>query len=343
MKLIFIIFCILIRFQPLSAQNWENITARLLHQIGDTTFQNDPFNRRVGNIVVQPKTGDLFLVLNGGHPVYRSKTRGRNWKALKGTAVQGRSYGGFATSLDYNTNRMAFFMIVQKSQLPARGVLLSSKGKFLGEIDKPPHDGWTWGMPAWEQKDIRVLLAKEHHAWVVMWKSVDGGTTWEKLRFESRNPGVISEQIFVAGNDDGIYRSTDQGESWVKVSDYIVNGKTPIRYGSNYYWTVPDGVLVSKDAGKTWEVFGEPISDALWGPYFGRSQKELMVVTPDGFFISYDGALTWKKAAGFFKIPKAQFEGKYNIMHPTNSYGWDAKRKIIYAAGLGGDAYKIKF
>ena len=327
------------------SQQWQNITEDLLAEIGDTTFSKSTLNRNVGALAVLPESGDLLLVLNGDHPIYRSKNQGKSWKPLNNANPVGRAYGSFSFNIDPVTSRTALFMIVQKKRGPVKGLVLSEKGKVLTEIGRPyeSHDGYTWGMVAWEQDNPQVILGKEHHAWVVMWLSKDGGKTWEKLDFESRNPGVIDARTFVAGKDDGgIFRSGDQGKSWEKVAGFKVTGKNPVRYGDNFYWTTEEGLIISRDKGKSWEILGEPLKGALWGPYFGNSENSIMVVNEEGFFITRNHGKSWKKVAGFFVIPDSNAGGKYNVMHPTNSYGWDEKRGIIYAAGLGGHAYKLK-
>lgn len=327
------------------AQEWENITADLLASIGHTAFTDDSFNRKVGGMQVMPN-GDLFLVLNGDHPVYRSRNQGEKWKPLKNARTVGRAYGSFSFNLDVQTSRLAIFMIVQKKHAPAKGLVLSGKGKVLTEIGKPSqdHDGWTWGMAAWESEGAPpLILGKEHHKWVVMWTSADGGKSWEKLDFKSRNPGVIDARTFVAGNDDGIYRTADAGANWAKVSDFVVTGKNPVRYGNHFYWTTQQGVIVSKDAGLTWALLGKPLEGALWGPYFGETEQSMMVVNQEGFFITQNAGQEWRKIADFFAPPDSNREGQYDVMHPTNSYGWDEKRGILYAAGLGGDAFRLEF
>ncbi len=329
----------------MSGQNWEIISEKLIAGVNDTSFSNRTLNRRIGSMAVMPNTGDVFLVLNGDHPVYVSRDQGKSWKPVKGKNTVGRIYGGFGINIDPVTSRMIAFTIVQKKHWPTRGLILSGKkGKVLTEFSRPAksHDGWTWGMAAWEQEVPRVILGKEHHAWIVMWLSKDGGKTWEKLDFTSRNPGVIDTNTFVAGKDDGIYRSADQGKTWEKVSGFITTGKNPVRYGKNYYWTTEKGLVVTRDRGETWELQGEPLEGALWGPYFGTSENSIMVVNREGYHITRDRGIHWEKVADFFVIPESNAGGKYNVMHPTNSYGWDEKRGIIYAAGLGGHAYKLK-
>lgn len=326
-----------------SAQEWEMITDKLFAEGEKPEFAEDPFNRKLGGLFCMPD-GDLWLVRNGQHPVYRSTDQGESWQPIPETETIGRAYGSFSFSPDYSSGRLAIFMIVQQKHRPAQGIILSSDGEVLAKIGKPSeaHDGWTWGMPAWEQEKPQVILGKEHHKWVVMWLSKDGGQNWQKLDFTSRNPGVINAQTFVAGNDDGIYRSADQGASWQKVADFVVSGKNPIRYGDNFYWTTEEGVIWSQDEGKSWQLLGKSLPGTLWGPYFGNSEQSFMVVNEDGFYISNDHGLSWKKVADYFAPPNANVDGAYNVTHPTNSYGWDETRAILYAAGLGAQVYKMK-
>mgnify|MGYP001033596817 CR=1 FL=1 len=331
----------LIRYSPLKAQDWHPITEALFERVHiNPDFYEDPLNRRTGALAVSPATGNLTLVLNGNHPVYLSKDQGESWKAMD-VSTQGRAYGSFSINQDPETARQAIFMIVQKKQLPAQGLIIDKKGHEITQIGKPGsnHDGWTWGMPAWDNP--QVILGKEHHAWVVLWLSKDGGQSWTRLDFESRNPGVIDSKTFVAGNDDGIYFSENQGEKWDRVADFKVTGKTPVRYGQNFYWTTEEGVIISSDQGKSWQLLGEKVPGALWGPYFGRNQSSMMVVNQEGFQVTTDHGENWEKVAAFFAPPHSAHDGKYNVMHPTNSYGWDQKRGILYAAGLGGHAYKM--
>ena len=342
-RISFLLVCWLFLWNSGYAQEWQVITEDLFDEGENPEFTDDPFNRRLGALLCLPN-GDLLLHRNGQHPLYRSNNQGKSWQAVENTETLGRAYGSFSFSYDYESGRVAIFTIVQKKGRPAQGLLLSAKGEVIKKIGKPSqeHDGWTWGMPAWEQSEPQIILGKEHHKWVIMWLSRDGGQSWQKLDFKSRNPGVIDAQTFVAGNEDGIYRSVDQGESWEKVSDFVVSGKHPIRYGNNFYWTSDKGVIWSGDSGESWQLLGQSLKGLLWGPYFGRSEQSLMVVNQQGFHISTDHGRSWKKVADFFAPPDSNVEGQYNVLHPTNSYGWDEKRGILYAAGLGGHAYKLK-
>src|SRR6059058_57845 len=58
----------------------------------------------------------------------------------------------------------------------------------------------------------------------------------------------------------------------------------------------PLPLLVSKGKGATWEIQGSPIA-AGDGPYFGKDEKQIMVVTKEGLQTTEDGGTTWTLAA----------------------------------------------
>ena len=328
---------------PSKAQTWENITRELYHHLEpDSGYASDPLFRKTGSFLLHPFTGDLYLAVNGQNPLYLSQDQGEEWIPLPDAYTEGRTFGGFSAGIFPREGLKYFFTIVMHKNQQVRGLVLGPDDQVFSVIKKPAshHDGWSWGMPA--GNNPQVILGKEHHAWTVLWLSKDGGESWEKLDFESRNPGVVTDSVFLAGNADGIYRSIDQGKTWNKVSPYVITGKTPVMHAEAVYWTTKKGLAKSPDQGKTWTLVGSPLPGSLYGPYFGIDQHSMMVVAEDGFFILRDGSDLWQKVAPPFVIPEAAYEGAYNIRFSTNSYGWDQKRNLLYAAGLGADVYKLK-
>ncbi len=329
-----------------NSRQWKDVSLSLFNLIEGFESNNDVLNRETGTILVIPETGELIAVTNGINGLYSSMDHGTTWEKIEGAGIKGRSYGGFGVNLDYDNSRYVVFMVARGKNLSSTSIISSNSNKDIIHFDEPQylrHDGWTWGMADWTREGIpEVILGKQHHAWVKLWLSTDFGKTWKLLDFESRNPGVINDSVFVAGNDDGMYRTTDQGKNWQKINSIKVTGKNPVKFRDDFYWTTERGVIRSSDNGKTWKLQGKELKGALWGPYFGKNKNWMMVVSPEGFFITQDGGEGWKKAAGFFNIPNSNKGGQYNLMHPTNSYGWDWKNKFIYAAGLGGHIYRRK-
>jgi len=221
-------------------------------------------------------------------------------------------------------------------------VMTLDQGKNWSAITRPKHivhDGWTWGSVDWTSDEPKVMIGKQHHNMTGMWLSTDAGQSWEKLPFESRNPGVINENILIATkgeNGEGIFRSTDQGKTWNQVSDFRVNGKIPVRWENRYYWTAFEGVIVSEDQGASWNLLGSPLPGALWGPYFGKDDNTLIVVNEVGIYKSTNAGETWNKIANHPETIS------YDIMHPNVCFGWDYNRNIFYCSPVGGTVYRLK-
>lgn len=325
---------------------WEEITAGMLRVIGPELTIEGGLGSGVGHLIAIPRRGTLFATLNGRFGMLRSNDGGSTWQ-LTNAPVRGRGYGGCSASLDPLTGRFAVFSVVNRSM--AGSALTVDGGQSWREITRPAgikHDGWTWGSVDWSTAEPRVLLGKEHHNYTAIWMSRDAGVTWGPVAFKGRSLGVVDAQTLVASpgiHGDGIQRSTDAGRTWVRVSPRRVNGKVPVRYGRNLYWTGQDGLLVSRDAGSTWELLGEPLNGALWGPYFGDDEGTLLVVARDGFFLRRPGRDDWQHVAPFFAGRPGRGGGKYDVMHPTVSYAWDPGRGLIFCGVVGGGLFRFAF
>lgn len=320
---------------------WVNISDALLKSVPNYR-DSWTWNRRIGTLTVDPGNGDLYAVLNNSYGVYRSADQGATWELLT-RDTRGRTYGSYSVSLDPATGRMVVFMIGQRSAMSMdRGKTWTSFG--IPKVEDK-HDGWTWGGVDWTAEVPKVMLAKEHHK-ERLWLSGDAGQTWKQLEYYTRRPGVLDADTFVAGQKEGIYRSTDRGASWDKVRDTAPTGATPIRYGKRWYWVCASGVLATDDTGATWKQQGAELKEVLWGPYFGADANQMMAVAKDGFYITRNACADWHKVAGYYSptdgVMDEKMKGTYNADHPNSSFGWDHRRGIIYAASLAGSAAKLQ-
>ncbi len=181
----------------------------------------------------------------------------------------------------------------------------------------------------------RVLYAaayqRRRHAWGNLtggphsgiYRSMDGGSTWEKLggglpegvlgkiaiAIAKSSPNVVYAAI--ADSEGGLYRSEDRGSSWTRVNDL----RTSYWYGNIYVdpvnenklWVMGTQLDVSIDGGKTfendWTARGIHVDHhALW---INPANTDHMLMGNDGgFHITYDGARTW---SFLNNIPIAQF------------------------------------
>ncbi|MDH7514812.1 MAG: T9SS type A sorting domain-containing protein [Bacteroidota bacterium] len=203
-----------------------------------------------------------------------------------------------------------------------------------------------------------------------MMKSTDGGTTWRLIGGSTLPPyarasdividPVNTNTLYVAIPDgvrdaaqEGIYKSTDGGETWDlildgRMTDIVLNPKNP-----NVLYTVSSavysggvvprtGLFVTSDGGTTWEKRDIGVPDTL----MGRTSITICPSYPDvlylgvseltgtgrtqllGVFKTTDAGLTWSRLPVPFDYMVSQ--GWYdNIVgvHPTNP-------DIVYAGGV---------
>ncbi|MCB0585059.1 MAG: glycosyl hydrolase, partial [Phaeodactylibacter sp.] len=159
-----------------------------------------------------------------------------------------------------------------------------------------------------------------------LWRSTDGGDTWEDLSKKEGFPkglkGIIgvavspvnSEKIWaiIEAEDGGVFRSDDGGEKWTKAnSDRSLRQRA--WYYSRIYADPQDEEVVyvmnvryhkSTDGGKTFKPYVAPHGDHhdLW---IAPEDNQRMIIGDDGGAqISFDGGENWST---YHNQPTAQF------------------------------------
>ena len=127
-------------------------------------------------------------------------------------------------------------------------------------------------------------------------RSTDGGDHWEVVPgTESLAPEDVDldqEQAFACG--DGVYRSLDGGQTWEGLATHWHNiGALAVSYPRLYASTAGRGLYASADGGLSWSKLSlsdDGISDLALSPYalFAASYTE-------GLFRSQDGGATWAR------------------------------------------------
>jgi photosystem II stability/assembly factor-like uncharacterized protein len=317
-----------------TADDWTNISDAFCKQIG--AFDGPSFNRRTSGIAVDPTSGRVFMLLCG-RGLYASDDHGDTWARFKDNPVTGRCETGFAINMHYPfTGRMLVAVLEGKCAMTVDGgdtwQTLADIGRNFDYIDAD----WSTPRP-------QVLFALRHEADWGHYLSTDGGTSWTMVEQGGRTSklGVISATTLVKADSaaPGVFRSTDLGRTWQKVAEHRVYGCRPVHFGKRLYWAAEEGVIASDD-GAEWRLHGSPLAGATWGPYFGRTEKELMVVTAEGFHVSTDGAATWKRVAPYFDMPDSGGGRGFSKDATLRHFSWDAAGGFLYGSRLAASAYR---
>jgi photosystem II stability/assembly factor-like uncharacterized protein len=315
--------------------HWDNVSEAFSKRIGVDAI-NPPYLRNCTGLIVTP-TGDIFIQ-TATKGICVSQDQGATWSVVAGNNVTGRCENGFCFSIAYPYDgRMALFCYDAQT---SGGITLDG-GKTWKPFSKN-HRGLQFADVDWSTPDPQTILGLTHEPYFTI-LSDDCGKSWRQI-YQDQTPtyalGVIDGKTFTRfvpkKHGNFIELSTDAGQTWARVADYFVQGLRPVHYGRDIYWTTSQGVVMTTN-GKDWTLTGNGAGGALYGPYFGASEQEFVVVTHKYFLKTEDGGKTWKPIAKFHVAP--------DIFHNAPGYcyfGWDAKHNILYASGLGGSVYRLK-
>ena len=168
-----------------------------------------------------------------------------------------------------------------------------------------------------------------------VWKSEDGGQSWNNISDKFFNTGSIGDIAVYAGNPNTIYVGT---------------GEAPVRGQASSYG---DGVYKSTDAGKTWRHVGlertMQISRVVVHPtdpnvVYVAAQGNRWIPSEDrGIYKSSDGGATWKKIL-FSSNTAGASELQMDPSDPNVLYAafWDLQRLPwkIRSGGPGSGIWK---
>ena len=131
--------------------------------------------------------------------------------------------------------------------------------------------------------------------------SNNDGDNWTSLPIDSTVSSVATIAVSPNGNlfagtavDSGVYRSTDNGLSWVKVIDFrtseiAVNSNGDIFAGSSRF---EQSFIRSTDGGISWSEIGPFAINSIKSVVFD-SQDDVYLVNRGGIFRSFDNGDTW--------------------------------------------------
>lgn len=244
-----------------------------------------------------PGKPNLFYFGAAGGGIWRTENGGRNWENIS-DGFFGGSIGAIAVSeLDNNV------IYVGGGEKTVRGNVSFGYGVW-----KSVDAGKTWEQMGLEKSRhigrIRIHPRNPDIVYVAamgdlfapsdergVFKSTDGGKTWKKVLFANRDAGAVDltfdpnnpRVLFAStwrirrtpyslssgGEGSGLWKSTDEGETWENISrneglpkDTIgIIGVTVSPQNSNRVWALIEsktgGLFRSEDGGKTWKKINE--------------------------------------------------------------------------------------
>ncbi len=330
----------------------------------------------VGAVAVAPSDANVIWVGMGeacvrgvmtthGDGVYRSTDRGRTWSHL-----------GLEATLHISS------LVVHPDDPDTAWV--GAQGHAWGPneergVYKTTDGGATWSRTLWVDADTgvsdlvidttnpRILYAAtwqhRRRPWVIesggpgsgVWKSTDGGETWERLTEGlPETLGKVGVAVspadpdrvwaIVEAEEGGLYRSDDAGGSWERI-----NEDRRLQTRSWYYmhvfahprdretvWVLNAPAMRSVDGGRSFERVRTPHGDNhdLWiNP---RDPRFMINANDGGGNVSVNGGETWSTQSN---QPTAQF---YRVavdrLHPYRVYGGqqDNSAVVIQSRSMAG-------
>jgi len=359
--------------------------------IGAVTL--DPSNPNVVWVGTGENNAQSYVVPGDG--VYKSEDRGQTWvnKGLK----QSQQIGEIVVHPE--KPHIVWVAAYGPHRLSGgdRGVFKTTDGGETWEnvLHPSDHTG-CWELHI-DPRDPDVLYAVAHQRQRYLttivtggdesgiYKTADGGVTWQRLKgglpqemvgrigldISPVDPDVLFAVVDAkkkAGEEKGkrgIYKSTDAGASWSKVSDYVTSYPVYCQKlvcdteNVDRIYAMDIFNQVSIDGGKTWSRLGEDKkhvdNHALW--IDPSDNRHLLSGTDGGVYESFDTAKTWQFKANLplaecYKVTVDNAKPFYNVYIGTqdnNSLGGPSR--TVNSSGitnsdwyftLGGDGFETQ-
>jgi hypothetical protein len=213
----------------------------------------------VGAVAAMPSENRLLVgvVKNG---VYASTDGGETW-TQQGRGAGSVTVGARVTQFAFDPDQAGTYYVGGIYAAPGLLKTTDNGMTFRGLGDVWHNDTFSVDF---NDPGRRTLLAGGHEQSRTVWRSGDGGATWKNVGTNlpadsgwSIYVHVVDPQIHLVGAPGkGIYRSTDSGASWSKVSE-LGGGAAPLLASDqSIYWVTAGGSSLARslDDGESWEV-----------------------------------------------------------------------------------------
>lgn len=317
----------------------------------------------IGDVTIAPSNSNIIWVGTGennggrhisfGDGVYKSMDGGKTWKNM------GLKKSEHVSDIIIHPSNPDIVWVSAQGPLwtsgGERGLYKTTDGGKTWKQVLTPADEWT-GVTSllidprnpdklyaatWaRQRTIAAYVGTNEGAGI--FTSDDGGDTWTELKtglpttnmgkigmaISPINPDVLYATIEIDNRKGGFYRSSDQGESWTKVSDEVGAGTGPHYYQEIFadqhqfdrVYIASNYSKVSDDGGKTWTPINtkrKHVDDHAMA--FHPTDPDFVLMGSDGgIYMSHDRMENWRFMANlpltqFYKVAPDDTKPFYNI------------------------------
>ncbi len=169
-----------------------------------------------------------------------------------------------------------------------------------------------------------------------IFRSLDEGVTWAKVLDSVRVSSLLvngDKAIFALEEFEAVHRSTDNGNSWQKLSGVIGNCFTSNLQGDIFLGSLDSTIWISTDNGNNWSSIRSP-SIYLTTISINDNNRIFSAVPDKGIFLSDDYGNTWdQRGIPLIRVLSLAVSSSNQLFAGTDNYG-------IFLSGDKGNYWK---
>ncbi|NNC94851.1 MAG: glycosyl hydrolase, partial [Chitinophagales bacterium] len=353
----------------------------------------------IGCVTIDPNNPHIIWVGSGenvggrhvgyGDGIYKSMDGGSSWKNM------GLKSSEHLSKIIVHPDNSNVIWVASQGPLWSkggeRGIYKSTDGganwtrtlgddNWIGATDivMDPRDPMVLYAATW-QRHRNVAAYMGGGPGTALYKSTDGGESWTQLKkglpksnmgkiglaMSPQKPDILYAAIELDQRKGGVYRSSDRGASWKKMSDAVAGGTGPHYYQE--LWASPhqfdklylanNYMLVSENGGKSFSRMKKQHKhvDNHAVAFKPSDPDYILVGTDGGLYESFDQEANWRFFANlpitqFYKVAVDDAEPFYNVYGGTqdnNTQGGPSRtdsrqgiRNADWRVILGGDGHQ---
>ncbi len=281
---------------------------------------------------------DLLIAGLANVGLYGSRDGGKTWQPLGATSDAGQVIMNRPEAIVYDPKVTTRFW---------------EAGVYAGSPFITNDDGRTWtqlgdimhsDLVSVDFTDTarKTLLAGGHEASKTLCRSTNSGVTWTNIyeglpaNTSCTFPMIVDTQTYLVGCSDyggsppGIYRTTDSGGTWTKMTSSGGGAAPLLASDGAIYWVSANnaGMTRSLDSGKTWTDVGDGV--VTTNRPVELSGGRIAALGTDYVMVSSDQGVTWTPATSPLPTPANEYLADASLAVVTQGLAYSTQRKAFY-------------